>query len=237
MTNQRTTPNLISVIIPVYNREDFLAEAIDSALQQEAVELEILVIDDGSTDGTVAVAQRYGPAIRYYRQENAGPPVARNLGINMAAGEYLAFLDSDDLWPKHRSRLLLDRLAGDSALGVAMGHMQFIPVETTRSDGYEAAQQSTPAILNYNLSASLIRAASMRTVGLFDPAMRFSDDWDWFVRARDKGIVVDLLPEVTLINRRHAENLSNQRDVGNHYTLVMLKKALDRRRAEESQKG
>jgi glycosyltransferase involved in cell wall biosynthesis len=229
--------HLVSVIIPVYNREGILAEAIDSALGQSEAALEIIVVDDGSTDGTADIAKGYGRRIRYVFQENAGPPAARNRGIEMAQGDTIAFLDSDDLWPQDRTHLLLTRLEGNPAAGVAMGHMQYIAMEVSRTAGFVEACRAAPAILNYNLSASLIRAEMFARVGRFDPSMRFSDDWDWFVRAREKDVPVEILPEVTLINRRHQENLSNQRDVGNHYTLMMLKKALVRRRTEGSKHG
>lgn len=73
----------------------------------------------------------------------------------------------------------------------------------------------------------------MRAVRCFDETLQHADDWDWFVRAREQGIGIGILPDVTLINRRHRDNLSNQRAVGDHYTLQMLKKSLDRRRAEK----
>jgi glycosyltransferase involved in cell wall biosynthesis len=224
--------HFVSVIIPVFNRERILAEAIDSALGQAAAALEVIVVDDGSADGTSDVAMRYGQRIRYAFQENAGPPAARNHGIELAQGDLIAFLDSDDLWPPERTRLLISRLDANPAAGLAMGHMQYVSMEASRSAGFADACRTAPAILNYNLSASLIRAEALSTVGHFDPAMRYSDDWDWFVRAREKNVPMEILPEVTLINRRHPENLSNQRDVGNHFTLMMLKKALDRRRTE-----
>ena len=224
-------PDLVSIVIPVYNRESFLAEAIESALAQGDIRSEILIVDDGSTDGTAEVARRYSERVTFLRQENAGPPAARNRGVREARGEYLTFLDSDDLWPPERSRVLLERLvANPTALG-AMGHLQYIPVEVSRSERFAAARREAEPVLNYNLSASLFRAESFRAVGMFDESMEYSDDWDWFVRARDKGMRIEILPEVTLINRRHGGNLSNQRETGNHYTLLMVKKALDRRRA------
>jgi GT2 family glycosyltransferase len=111
-----------------------------------------------------------------------------------------------------------------------MGHLQYLPVDVSRSGGFAAAREAVEPVLNYNLSASLFRAESLRAVGEFDEILRYSDDWDWFVRAREQGLRIEILPEVTLINRRHGENLSNQRETGNHFTLMMLKKALDRRR-------
>jgi len=223
---------LVSIIIPVYNRERFIGEAVESALDQQDIDKEVIVVDDGSTDGTTAALQRYLSRINYLRQKNGGPPAARNSGIAVAQGEYVTFLDSDDLWPRGRTRMLLDCLNAHPDAGVAMGRMRYARAEVSRFDEFLAASEKTEPIRNYNLGASLIRASVMQTVGTFDETMRYSDDWDWFVRAREKHIRIEFLPGVTLVNRRHAENLSNERDVGNHYTLMMVKKALDRRRAD-----
>jgi len=87
-----------SCIIPSYNRADMIAATIDSVLAQEFADVEIIVVDDGSTDATMDVLARYGDRIQIHRQPNKGPGAARNLGISRATGQYLAFLDSDDLW-------------------------------------------------------------------------------------------------------------------------------------------
>ncbi|HVM59663.1 MAG TPA: glycosyltransferase family A protein [Verrucomicrobiae bacterium] len=90
-----------SIVIPTYNREKLVGPAIDSVLAQTFTDYEVIVVDDGSTDGTPEVLRSYGPRIKVLRQENQGPEVARDRGINMAAGEYVALLDSDDLlWPQ-----------------------------------------------------------------------------------------------------------------------------------------
>lgn len=89
---------LISCIVPVYNGELYLREAIDSILAQTYRPLEIIVVDDGSTDATPDVVAGYGDRLRYIRQPNAGPGAARNHGLNLAQGEFIAFLDADDLW-------------------------------------------------------------------------------------------------------------------------------------------
>jgi glycosyltransferase involved in cell wall biosynthesis len=88
----------ISVIIPVFNGQRYLSEAITSVLSQTYAPLEIIVVDDGSTDATAEIVRRFGPAVQYHHQANQGPAVARNLGVLIASGEMLAFLDADDFW-------------------------------------------------------------------------------------------------------------------------------------------
>jgi len=108
----------ISVIIPTYNRKEWLQEAIDSVLAQRSVSLECIVVDDGSTDGTgEAVNTRYGGRIRYVYQANAGESAARNHGAALAAGDYLAFLDSDDIWLPDKLARQLDAIQSDPQAG------------------------------------------------------------------------------------------------------------------------
>lgn len=92
------TPGLVSVVIPTYNRARLVGRAIESACRQTYEPIEIVVVDDGSTDGTADVVTRFDPRMRYYRQENGGVATARNLGLRHARGEFIAFLDSDDQW-------------------------------------------------------------------------------------------------------------------------------------------
>src|ERR1700678_803249 len=92
----------ISVIIPTYNRADLIGQALESALAQTHPADEIIVVDDGSTDDTERVVAQYAGQVRYMRQVNAGPSAARNRGIQAASGDFIALLDSDDLWVKDR---------------------------------------------------------------------------------------------------------------------------------------
>jgi glycosyltransferase involved in cell wall biosynthesis len=102
--------NLISCIVPVYNSERYLGETLDSILAQTYRPLEIIVVDDGSTDGTAAVAAGYGHRVRYVRQANAGEAAARNRGLNVAEGEFVAFDDADDLWHPEKLERQVARL-------------------------------------------------------------------------------------------------------------------------------
>ena len=94
--------SLISVIIPVYNGDKYLAEAIESVLDQKDFTLDVIVVDDGSTDNTAKVTEKFTSMVRYYYQENAGPGAARNKGITLALGDFISFLDADDLGPQTR---------------------------------------------------------------------------------------------------------------------------------------
>ena len=110
----------ISAVIPTYNRRDMVCEAIDSALTQTYPCHEIIVVDDGSTDGTgELLREKYGDRIRYIRQENAGPSAARNRGIEAATGEWIAFLDSDDLWVEEKNELQIIILSHNANLNYA----------------------------------------------------------------------------------------------------------------------
>ena len=95
----------ISVVIPVYNREETLAHAIESALSQTLKPHEVVVIDDGSSDKSAEVAEGFGDIVRVIRQENAGAAIARNVGIRHAVGDWIAFLDSDDVWDRDKLKL------------------------------------------------------------------------------------------------------------------------------------
>ena len=115
------TGPLISVIVPAYNAGRFLPEAIASIQAQNYPEIEILLIDDGSTDNTPEIAAGFGSAVRYFRKPNGGQASARNLGLREARGEIFAFLDADDQWPENKLALQLPRLTVDDATDVVSG--------------------------------------------------------------------------------------------------------------------
>ncbi len=112
---------MVSVIIPVYNRKEYIQETLDSVLSQSFQNLEVIVVDDGSTDGTLDILKSYGKRIKLFRQKHAGRGVARNLGIKKSQGKYLAFLDSDDVWLKHKLKLQVEILEKKSHIVCVYG--------------------------------------------------------------------------------------------------------------------
>src|SRR5712692_8045370 len=122
----KSDPFFVSVIVPVYNGEAFLAEAVDSIQRQAYQPLETIIVDDGSTDGTAGIAARFKDNVRYVYQSNNGPPAARNKGLKMARGNVIGFLDADDLWSENKLELQLAYLAEDSSVEIVLGHTQYI---------------------------------------------------------------------------------------------------------------
>ena len=115
---------LISGIVPVYNGERYLRETLDSMLAQTYQPLEVIVVDDGSTDGTPKVVAGYGDRVRYIYQENSGPAIARNRGIDAARGEFIAFLDADDLWHPEKLMRQMTRFEARQELELSITYVQ-----------------------------------------------------------------------------------------------------------------
>ncbi|HXJ78361.1 MAG TPA: glycosyltransferase family A protein, partial [Candidatus Methylomirabilis sp.] len=126
-------PWLVSVILPTHDRERYLVSALDSALGQEYRPIEVIVVDDGSTDGTARVVQGYAE-VRYRYQQNQGAAAARNAGVAMSGGEILAFLDSDDLWMPEKLRLQVRFLAENPAVGYCLTRMRTFVEPGTAGD-------------------------------------------------------------------------------------------------------
>lgn len=224
---------LISCIIPVYNGERYLREAIDSILAQTYRPLEIIVVDDGSTDGTAGAAAGYGDRLNYARQNNAGPAAARNRGLDLAQGEFIAFLDADDLWHPEKLQRQMARFQARSELGYCVAHVQnfWIPELAEEAKKFRD-HRIAKALPGYVTTTLLARRSVFDAVGPFDLRLGHSDSTEWFLRADEHGVVKELLPDVLLYRRLHEANrsrlfASRSRD----QFLEILKAKLDRRRS------
>jgi glycosyltransferase involved in cell wall biosynthesis len=180
---------LISVVIPNYNHAHFLGDAIRSALAQTYTAVEIIVVDDGSTDDSRALVESFGARVRYLWQANRGLSGARNTGIMAAQGEYIALLDADDFWEPNYLATVHALLAVDPTLGAVYTGQQFV-----NSQGEALSQPSVATVGRDQLydrlldgeffapSAVLVRRSCFTTVGLFDESLRASEDWDMWLR-------------------------------------------------------
>ncbi len=219
---------LVSAIIPVYNGARFLAPALDSIVAQDYRPLEVILVDDGSTDGTADIARRYD--VRYVYQPNQGSAAARNAGIAAAQGELLAFLDADDLWTPDKLRVQVAYLLERPDVGYVLTHMHVFlePGMPWPAALNRAYYEQDPTC--YGTGTLLARREVFDRVGRFDGSFSPSEDSDWFLRARDAGIAMGVVPEILLHRRLHDENVTNDTQAVTLGLLLAFRASLQRRR-------
>ena len=219
---------LVSVIVPVRNGASFLPGAVASIQAQNYPALEIIVVDDGSTDDIQDVVARLPAAIRYVRQEPSGPAAARNRGIREARGELIAFLDVDDLWPADNLNIMVDTMSASPKLDVVQGYAQIMR-QMPGSGEYEFIGCPLEVFLDY-LGGALYRRTAFDKVGLLDESLAYCEDVDWFFRARDCGLAIERLDQISLYVRRHQQNMTRD-GKQQRFALLVLKKIMAQRRA------
>ncbi len=225
MDNQ---PLLVSVIIPAYNGEKYLAEAIENVTNQDYQPLEIILIDDGSTDKTAEIAAEFKNSIRYISQQNSGPAAARNRGISMANGDVIAFLDVDDLWSDDKLKLQADYLANNPSVEIVQGLIQNLKISPLTNDNVAIFEKEYHPYNYINLGSGLYRKLVFDKIGLFDESLRYAEDVDWFIRAWENSISKVVLKQVTLFYRKHRENMTVGKTLTELGFVKIFKKHLDR---------
>jgi glycosyltransferase involved in cell wall biosynthesis len=223
----------VSVVIPTYNQARFLAEAVESALGQSEPPLQVIIVDDGSTDDTPAVLEALGDAVLTIRKANAGVAAARNSGARAARGDLLAFLDSDDRWMPTKLERQVDRFVADPRIGLAHCGLRHIdaagnPIDE-RLDGQEGDVKEQfllldRAVLLAGSSTMTVRRDQFEMLGGFDERLAFSADWDLGYRiARTRPIA--FVPEPLLEYRIHGAHMSARVDIFERDMLLALGKA------------
>ena len=221
-----TSLPLVSVILPIYNGARFLPAAVANVLAQGYPSIEIIVVDDGSTDDIADVIPALPVDVRYFRQDNAGPAAARNRGVRDSSGAYIAFLDVDDLWPAGTLPSMVRRLMEDPDRAAVHGRAQLFRDDHGRQEFLGNPAESFP----FYIGAGVYRRSAFEAVGLFDPDLRFGEDTDWFHRAKERNAPILEVDEVTLLVRRHEGNMTRGKSLLELNTLRLFKKALDRQR-------
>ena len=219
---------LVSVIIPTYNRSSLVVEAVDCVLRQTMKDVEVIVVDDGSTDDTCAVIKAIGdPRIRYFYKENGGVSTARNLGMEHATGEYLCFLDSDDLWPANFLEVMLEALRGNPEYGAA-----YCAREILYPDGRRVQSGRTKYSKSGWITADLFAKMFVQTSTLcfrrkaikgfcFDPLLLNAQDVDMWLRLSTK-IQYLFVPSVQIVYRalHSVSPRTNLRSNGNKILIL-----------------
>jgi glycosyltransferase involved in cell wall biosynthesis len=222
----------VSVIVPARDGERYLAEALESILVQTLAPAEVIVVDDGSTDGTAGVAARFAPRVRCVRQEAGGAAAAVNRGIGEADGPLIAFLDADDLWTPDKLALQVAAMEGDPELDLVFGHVeQFHSPELEEADR-RAIVASNEHLVGYSRGTMLARREALDRVGPFDTRWQVGEFVDWHARAVDSGLRMLVVPEVVMRRRMHTSNAGlRAADARGDYARI-VRAALNRRREQ-----
>lgn len=218
-------PYSISVIMPTYNAGNTIAESLASVWRQTYQPAEVIVIDDGSTDGTAALLAGFDDRIRYEWQANAGPSAARNRGLALAAGELIAFLDADDIWLPQSLEMLVAPLVADPAVSIVRGRIRDMWPPLSGADDYVLGEP----VGSFNLGSAVYRREVFTTLGAFDAGMRTGEDIDFWVRATERS-VIRTIDDVTLLYRRKLVDRIDARRTHFANLARMLKHSIERTR-------
>lgn len=226
MTNRPT----ISAIVPVFDGTAYLAAAVTSILGQTRPVDEIVVVDDGSTDDPGAILAGFGDRVRMVRQENAGDAAARNFGVSVSSGDYLAFLDADDVWTPHKIEVQLAALRADAGPIAAFGHIvQFVSPELPSGSVPTPADAGRPVPAPVN-GTLMIARSDFDDVGPFTEMRDGTGFVDWYARILDRGLPVTTVPEVVLHRRHHLGNLGRTHASTPAAYAQAVRRVIDRRR-------
>jgi len=220
---------LVSAVIPAYNARDYIAEAIESALAQTYAPIEVIVVDDGSTDGTEEAVRPFGDQVRYIKKENGGPASARNLGIQSSRGEYVAFLDADDIWLPEKTERQVEVMKDNPELGLVCAGSYVVDKDNnviTEWHMPEDREETFKSVYDRNFILCLtvmIRRECFDKVGLLDTNLEISQDVDMWLRIL-KHYPFRYVNELFARYRVHADNISKNIDKRYAENIVVISK-------------
>ncbi|MBE0610307.1 MAG: glycosyltransferase family 2 protein [Dehalococcoidia bacterium] len=224
------TEPLVSVIIPLFNGERFIADAIESVRLQTYTAREIVVVDDGSTDRGAEVAAST-PGVQVIRQENQGVSVARNAGVANSRGEFLAFLDHDDRWLPEKLEVQVRELTAHPELGFVLCHLRYV-LNGPLPRWFRGPVDGSP-VPGFTPSTWLVRRTAFQRVGGFDPTFRNGEDTDWLARAKDLNVRHHVAPDMLVEYRVHSTNATANTALGTREILRLLRASVHRQRSPE----
>jgi glycosyltransferase involved in cell wall biosynthesis len=225
------TGALVSVVMPAFDEEAFIAEALESVLAQTYAPVEVIVVDDGSTDRTAEIADGYGA--RVVRQDRSGPAAARNAGLAVACGEYWAILDADDVMPADRIERQVEQLERHPEVGMVFGLTEaFVTPGQSRPAHWSPAWDDGP--FPWHTTAMLARRVLLELVGHFDASRRFAEDMDWIARAKAAGVRSEQGDYLALRYRVHQGNSIADTGAVDREMLRVLRASARRQRAHRA---
>ncbi|HEX4464392.1 MAG TPA: glycosyltransferase family A protein [Solirubrobacterales bacterium] len=231
---------LVSVVIPAFNSERFLGEALASVSAQTYAPVETIVVDDGSSDDTAAVARAH-PGIALIEQENSGPSAARNRGFAASRGEFVAFHDSDDTMTPDKLAVQVSHLLDNPKVGCVLAEQELIVEEGAELPFWvegtevEVVMPPRPPELEdepqVHPMTMVVRRETFEQVGDFDESMRAAEDFDWMLRAAEQEVEIARLPEVLLRRRVHPGSLTQNASASRAGLFRAFKARIERHRA------
>jgi glycosyltransferase involved in cell wall biosynthesis len=221
----------VGVVMPARDAERYIGAAIESVLTQGVAGIELVLVDDGSTDRTAAIGESFGQPVTVLRCEPRGPAAARNAGLRHLVTDFIGFLDADDLWPLGSLAVRLEALAADPEADLCFGHMiQFISPDLPADEQRRLRVDPRPQPA-WASSAMLARRSAFERVGLLPEHRRAGDFLEWLVGARNAGLRSLMLEQVVLHRRLHLNNLTRREPEANAHYLAVVRAELARRRA------
>ncbi len=227
----------ISVIIPVYNGEQYLAETLTSVMAQTYHPIEVIIVDDGSTDDSARIAKSFGPLIKYYYKKNSGTAAAFNYGIEHAAGDYFAFLGADDLWTENKNEIQIKAFRDNPQADMVAGYVKQFYSPEMDEDERKKIRCTDEILPGHVIPAMLIKRDAFFRVGLFEPQWVVGAEMSWYLRAKEKGLSLVMLPDLVLLRRLHKQNKGITQRKFINQRLQILKASLDRQRGEKKSDG
>jgi glycosyltransferase involved in cell wall biosynthesis len=219
----------VSVIIPTYNSEDYINEAIKSVLSQTYKNYEIIIVDDGSSDNTATLLKKYQGRLKYFYQNNQGSAAARNLGLNNSSGEFIAFLDSDDVWfpEKLEKQVRIMKENPRLAFVFAAAYMVNESGEIVKCwDNKNEPTMDFKRLYEKNFictSTVLLRRYCLERIGNFDENLKMSQDWDLWLRLAKK-FEFKFICQPLINYRMHSNNITRRYDERIKYVLSIVNK-------------
>jgi len=226
---------VISVIVPAFNAEATILETIQSIQNQTFADFELIVINDGSTDGTLALLEQVQDArLRVFSYPNGGLPTARNRGIDHAKGEFISFIDADDLWAADKLERQLQALQQHPEAGVAYSWTAFIDEQSRFLYAREPltfAGDVYPQLLVDNFISNgsniLLRRQLLEAVGVFDPTLKSGEDWDFYIRLAAKTQFA-VVPQYQILYRKSSASMSSKVRVMEANILTVIDRAFQK---------
>lgn len=231
------TTSGVSVIIPAFQMGRFLRDAIASISRQRPAVLEMIVVDTGSTDGTLDIVRELasdGAPVRLMELQQCPPGAARNAGLAGATGDIVAFLDADDLWPADKLARQLGYLQAHPEMYAVSGFVTYFD-DLDRATLAPAAAARVETMFGVHVGAWVYRRSVFESIGAFDESFVYSEDVDLFMRIRESGLPFRILRDVTLYYRRHPSSMMSANDPRKHRDFRMaVTRSLARRRGKSA---